>query len=103
MRHLPAHPVARMSPLVQLLVGLVVLGIGLWLLFALLWTREIDRHEQTRASRDMARLRLALMARSDLGDALVSVTPARLRLSDEQRQMDALREADHYEMQRTLK
>jgi hypothetical protein len=88
------------TPFAQLLVGLVLLGVGGTLFFWLGWMKEISRHEQTRASRDMARLRLALMARSDLGDALVAVTPARLRHSDEQRQMDSLREADHYEMQR---
>jgi hypothetical protein len=89
-----------MSAFDLLLVGLALGALGYMVFFWALWRREVVRHAQTRASRDMLRLRLALMARSDLGDALVAVTPARPRLSDEQQMVTAIREADHYEMQR---
>ena len=47
-----------MTPLDQLLLGLTLIGAGMWCFFAYMWTREIDRHERTKDRLETLRLLL---------------------------------------------
>lgn len=89
-----------MTPLEQLLVGLVVVGAGLTLAFWVLWYRELERHARTIRSRDMLREQLrktgsAPPRQNPLAEAMLAANVG-LRLPDEQRMMNQIRDADHF-------
>lgn len=99
----------------QLLFGLSLIGITGSGLFAWLYLREVDRNDTMRQRIEALRMLLKLALRTPfddeiksglskdelhpLGDALLASTVG-LRFPDEQRMVTAIREADHYDMQR---